>query len=69
MTFINEVDQKKVLFIERLLEKEVEKQNITEALGLGKAPEFRAVLRTGSPKPNNGGKKRFFRKKGPKPNS
>lgn len=69
MTFINEVDQKKVLFIERLLEKEVEKQNITEALGLGKAPEFRAVLRTVSPKPNNGGKKRFFRKKGPKPNS
>jgi len=40
ITFINEHDQKYVLKIERLFEKEVEKQAITEQLGLGEAPKF-----------------------------
>ncbi|WP_149243713.1 DEAD/DEAH box helicase [Dyadobacter sp. 32] len=40
ITFINEQDQKYVLKIERLFEKEVDKQSITESLGLGVAPLF-----------------------------
>jgi ATP-dependent RNA helicase RhlE len=40
ITFINEQDQKYVLKIERLFEKEVEKLSITEGLGLGVAPVF-----------------------------
>ncbi len=39
-TFINEKDQRKIASIEKLLEKEVEKKNITESLGLGVAPEY-----------------------------
>jgi superfamily II DNA/RNA helicase len=39
-TFINEKDQRKIASIEKLLEKEVEKKNITEGLGLGAAPEY-----------------------------
>ncbi len=40
ITFINEHDQKYVLKIEKLFEKEVEKQSMTEELGLGEAPKF-----------------------------
>ncbi|MEO6287988.1 MAG: DEAD/DEAH box helicase [Dyadobacter sp.] len=40
ITFINEQDQKYVLKIERLFEKEVEKRSITQELGLGDAPLF-----------------------------
>jgi ATP-dependent RNA helicase RhlE len=40
MTFINESDQKYVVRIERFFEKELEKQSITESLGLGVAPVF-----------------------------
>jgi ATP-dependent RNA helicase RhlE len=40
ITFINEHDQKYVLKIERLFEKEVEKKAITQDLGLGEAPAF-----------------------------
>ncbi|QRQ99480.1 DEAD/DEAH box helicase [Dyadobacter sandarakinus] len=40
ITFINEHDQKYVLKIERLFEKEVEKIAITQDLGLGEAPAF-----------------------------
>ncbi|MFT4033488.1 MAG: DEAD/DEAH box helicase [Siphonobacter sp.] len=40
ITFINEQDQHRVLRIERLLEKHLEKQAITESLGLGTAPEW-----------------------------
>lgn len=40
ITFINEHDQKYVMKIERLFEKEVEKKSITQELGLGEAPLF-----------------------------
>ncbi|WP_374940578.1 DEAD/DEAH box helicase [Hymenobacter sp. NBH84] len=40
ITFISDQDQDRVVKIEKLLEREVEKQNITEELGLGEAPEF-----------------------------
>ncbi|MHA4741396.1 DEAD/DEAH box helicase [Dyadobacter sp. MSC1_007] len=40
ITFINEQDQKYVLKIERLFEKEIEKRAITAELGLGEAPDF-----------------------------
>lgn len=40
MTFINEQDQKYVLKIERLFEKELEKKSVTAELGLGEAPAF-----------------------------
>ncbi|WP_310588803.1 DEAD/DEAH box helicase [Dyadobacter flavalbus] len=57
ITFINESDQKYVLKIEKLFEKEVEKQAITKELGLGEAPVFE-VRRSRSKgprksKPNN----------------
>ncbi|NIJ54988.1 DEAD/DEAH box helicase [Dyadobacter arcticus] len=40
ITFINEQDQKYVLKIERLFEKEIEKRAVTQELGLGNAPLF-----------------------------
>ncbi|WP_073111805.1 DEAD/DEAH box helicase [Hymenobacter daecheongensis] len=40
ITFIADQDQDRVLKIEKLIEREVEKQDITESLGLGPAPEF-----------------------------
>ncbi|WP_232066469.1 DEAD/DEAH box helicase [Hymenobacter sp. BT18] len=40
ITFISDQDQDRVLKIEKLIEREIEKQNITESLGLGEAPEF-----------------------------
>ena len=40
ITFIADQDQDRVLKIEKLIEREVEKQSITEGLGLGAAPEF-----------------------------
>ncbi len=40
ITFIADQDQDRVVKIEKLIEREVEKQNITEGLGLGPAPEF-----------------------------
>ncbi len=40
ITFIADQDQDRVLKIEQLIEREVEKQTITEGLGLGEAPEF-----------------------------
>ena len=43
ITFINEKDQYRIRSIEKLLEKEIEKQNITESLGLGPAPEYKTV--------------------------
>lgn len=63
-TFINEKDQRKIASIEKLLEREVEKQNITEGLGLGPAPEY-LVEKRSFKKPF---KKKFFGKKpAPKP--
>lgn len=40
ITFIADQDQDRVVKIEKLIEREVEKQSITEELGLGPAPEF-----------------------------
>ncbi|WP_369811161.1 DEAD/DEAH box helicase [Hymenobacter mellowenesis] len=40
ITFISDQDQDRVVKIERLIERDIEKQKITEALGLGEAPEF-----------------------------
>ena len=40
ITFISDQDQDRVVKIEKLIEREIEKQNITEELGLGEAPEF-----------------------------
>jgi ATP-dependent RNA helicase RhlE len=44
-TFINQKDQPKIVAIEKLLEREVEKRNVTATLGLGEAPEFRVEAR------------------------
>ncbi|WP_310590574.1 DEAD/DEAH box helicase [Dyadobacter sp. CY323] len=68
ITFINEQDQKYVLKIERLFEKEVEKRSITQDLGLGEAPLFeprkfrppvKKLKRSGKPgeKPSGGHKR------------
>ncbi len=40
ITFISDQDQDRVVKIERLIERDLEKRNITEELGLGPAPEF-----------------------------
>ena len=40
ITFIADQDQDRIIKIERLIEREIEKQAITEALGYGPAPEF-----------------------------
>jgi superfamily II DNA/RNA helicase len=65
ITFINEKDQHRIRGIEKLLEKEVEKQNITESLGLGPAPEYKLSSPREKYKKATGNKskskKRFFR--------
>ena len=40
ITFISDQDQDRVLKIEKLIERDLEKRTITEELGLGPAPEF-----------------------------
>lgn len=40
ITFISDQDQDRIIKIERLLERQLEKRTITEELGLGAAPEF-----------------------------
>ena len=40
ITFISDQDQDRVLKIEKLIERDLEKKNITEELGLGPAPDF-----------------------------
>ena len=40
ITFISDQDQDRVVKIEKLIERDIEKQTITEGLGLGEAPEF-----------------------------
>jgi len=40
ITFIADQDQDRIIKIEKLIEREIEKQAITEALGYGVAPEF-----------------------------
>jgi superfamily II DNA/RNA helicase len=55
ITFINEQDQKYVLKIERLFEKEVEKRSITLDLGLGEAPLFEPKrFRSAGPRKGSG---------------
>jgi len=60
-TFINEKDQYRIANIEKLLEREVEKQNITESLGLGIAPEYKST-QARKPYRKPVGKKKFFNK-------
>ena len=56
ITFINEQDQKYVLKIERLFEKEIEKRSVTQDLGLGDAPLFEPKkFRTNGPGKPGGG--------------
>jgi ATP-dependent RNA helicase RhlE len=40
ITFISDQDQDRVVKIEKLIERDIEKRKITEELGLGEAPEF-----------------------------
>ena len=40
ITFISDQDQNRIVAIEKLIEREVDKQSITEGLGMGKSPEF-----------------------------
>ncbi|WP_229251179.1 DEAD/DEAH box helicase [Emticicia sp. BO119] len=65
ITFINEKDQYRIRGIEKLLEKEVEKQSITESLGLGPAPEYKVASTKKEFKKSSGhknkSKRRFFR--------
>ncbi len=61
-TFINEKDQYRIANIEKLLERVVEKQNITESLGLGIAPEYKSG-QAFKPYRKSVGKKKFFNKK------
>ncbi|WP_233207728.1 MULTISPECIES: DEAD/DEAH box helicase [unclassified Siphonobacter] len=71
ITFINDQDQHRVVRIERLLEKELEKRSITEGLGLGPAPLWDPKKDRGNKKKTNGPQtssstekpKRFFKKK------
>ena len=57
ITFINEQDQKYVLKIERLFEKEIEKRSLTQELGLGDAPVFDPKkFRSSGPKRPSGNK-------------
>ncbi|WP_170120689.1 DEAD/DEAH box helicase [Dyadobacter jejuensis] len=83
ITFINEADQKYVLKIERLFEKEVEKRTIPEELGLGSSPVFNARRSSGGgghrdrgPRKGpsaegqgNAGSKKPFRRKKPRSKS
>lgn len=63
MTLINEQDQKYVLKIERLFEKELEKKSVTAELGLGEAPVFEPPrFRSGGRNNNN---RKSKRKDGP----
>ena len=58
ITFINEQDQKYVLKIEKLFEKELEKRSVTAELGLGDAPLFepRKFRPANGPRRNGGSK-------------
>ncbi len=40
ITFISDQDQNRIVNIERLIEREIDKQSITEELGMGKSPVF-----------------------------
>jgi superfamily II DNA/RNA helicase len=40
ITFISDQDQNRIVSIEKLIEREVEKRSITEELGMGKSPVF-----------------------------
>ncbi len=55
ITFISDQDQDRVVRIEKLLEKTVEKRSITEELGYGPAPEFDPVRFSGLRAKRDGG--------------
>ncbi len=70
ITFINKQDQPRVLRIEKLLEKQLDKRAITEEIGLGPAPEFQSKpdrtfksKRPQSSAPQNPSQKPFRKKK------
>lgn len=57
ITFISDQDQNRIVSIEKLIEREIDKQSITEELGMGKSPVF-------DPKRFSGRRKDGLRAKG-----
>ena len=71
ITFISDQDQDRVQKIERLIEREIPKQTITEELGLGEAPEYDPKRFAGlggkiGGRPGRGGKGGGSRDRGPR---
>ncbi len=64
ITFISDQDQNRIVNIERLIEREVEKRSITEELGMGKSPEFDPKRYSG--RRGDGGRGNSSRGKGPR---
>ncbi|QKZ15765.1 DEAD/DEAH box helicase [Spirosoma sp. KUDC1026] len=52
ITFVSDQDQRRVVNIEKLIERELDKRSVTEELGMGKAPEF-DPRRFGGPRDKN----------------
>jgi superfamily II DNA/RNA helicase len=52
ITFISDQDQRRVVSIEKLIERELEKRSVTDELGMGKAPEY-DPRRFGGPRDKN----------------
>ncbi len=69
ITFINEADQRYVLKIERLFEKEVEKRIIPLELGIGESPVFSASRSSGHSGPRKKGNNKNFSKTQPSSSS
>ncbi|WP_229748914.1 DEAD/DEAH box helicase [Hymenobacter frigidus] len=72
ITFISDQDQDRVLKIEKLIERDLEKRAITEELGLGPAPEFDPKRFAGlggkiGGRPTRGGHGGGERDRGPRP--
>lgn len=65
ITFINEADQRYVLKIERLFEKEVEKRIIPLELGIGESPVFSVSRSSGHSGPRKKGNNKNFSKTQP----
>ena len=69
ITFIADQDQDRIIKIEKLIEREIEKQAITEGLGYGPAPEFdpkRFSGLRGKTGPREGGRSGGGRERGPR---
>jgi len=70
ITFIADPDQDRIIKIEKLIEREIEKQAITEGLGYGPAPEFdpkRFSGLRGKTGPREGSRGGSGRDRGPRP--